>query len=93
MPVIDAALVERWIQDPPAITLGFATVPITAEADMAAAVFADCGHRLRLGENLHGFRDGFHAFDRHQHSNGTALFGNSYGVIRRLLHNSGKPLL
>ena len=42
MPVIDAALVERWIQDPPAITFGFATVPITADADLAAAVFADC---------------------------------------------------
>jgi hypothetical protein len=42
MAVIDADLVQRWVQDPPAITFGFATVAITADADVAAAVFGDC---------------------------------------------------
>ena len=42
MAVIDADLVQRWIQDPPAIAFGFASMPITADADVAAAVFADC---------------------------------------------------
>ena len=41
MPVIDAALIQRWVQDPFAISFGFATIPITADADVAAAAFAD----------------------------------------------------
>ena len=46
MAVIDADLVQRWVQDPPAISFGFATVPITADADVAAAVFGDCAVEL-----------------------------------------------
>ena len=38
MPVIDAALVQRWIQDPPAITQGEAFFTLTAEALVEAAV-------------------------------------------------------
>jgi hypothetical protein len=38
MPVIDAALVQRWVQDPPAITQGEAFFSLTAEALVAVAV-------------------------------------------------------
>ena len=38
MPVIDAALVERWIQDPPAITRGDASFTLTAESLVAIPV-------------------------------------------------------
>jgi hypothetical protein len=38
MPVIDAALVERWIQDPPAITRGDASFTLTAESLVAVPV-------------------------------------------------------
>jgi hypothetical protein len=41
MAVIDADLVQRWVQDPPAIAVGTVTVPITASADTAVAVIAD----------------------------------------------------
>ena len=41
MTVIEAALVPRWIQDPPATALSIATVPITATADLSVAVTAD----------------------------------------------------
>jgi len=41
MPVIDAALVQRWVQDPFAIADGFATAAITADADVAVAIFGD----------------------------------------------------
>jgi hypothetical protein len=46
MAVIDADLVQRWVQDPPAISFGFATVAITADADVAAAVLGDCAVEL-----------------------------------------------
>lgn len=41
MTVIEAALVERWTQDPPAITRAEAFLAITADFDGAAAGFAD----------------------------------------------------
>jgi hypothetical protein len=46
MAVIDADLVQRWVQDPPAIAFGFATAAITADADVAPAVFGDCAVEL-----------------------------------------------
>lgn len=38
MPVIDAALVERWVQDPPAVTRGEASLTVSAEALVAIPV-------------------------------------------------------
>jgi len=46
MAVIDADLVQRWVQDPPAIAIGFATAAITADADLAAALLGDCAAEL-----------------------------------------------
>jgi hypothetical protein len=50
MPVIDAALVERWTQEPPALATGEAFLPITADdALFEVALFGDAALVLAMG--------------------------------------------